>query len=201
MKNKSSFYSRYFTYIKPITKIPVVKDYGPSVFTFVMASILIVFAIKPTVETILVLQKKLSDEDQILQKVTQKVNDLSQGKKNYDNLDPTIKEKIIAAIPDNVNLKTVIQSLEQAAQRHEASISALQIEPVVIDVKKNPGAGTLTEASFVFNTEGSYQSLTALLQDLRGSSRLISIDSLSISKASEGNSLVMSLSGKAYYLK
>lgn len=201
MKSTSSLYSRYFTYIKPFTKLPIIKNYGPTVFTLITISILIIFAIKPTVETILVLQKKLADSGEILQKITQKANDLSLGKKNYDNLDQNIKEKIAATIPDTVNLKSVIQALEQTAKRHEASVSALQIQPITVDTKTDNKMGSLSEISFTFNTEGDYKNLIALLQDLQSSSRLIMIDNLSLSKASEGNSLIMSLSGKAYYLK
>lgn len=200
MKSESTIYSKYFTYIKPVTKLPIIKNYGPAIFTLLTISILAIFAIKPTIETILVLQKKSIDSDAVLQKVTQKVNNLSQGKKNYDNLDKNIKEKIAAAVPDTVSLKSVISTLEQTAKIHEASISALQIQPLIIESKDENQVGKLAEISFTFNTEGGYKNLIALLQDLKLNSRLISIDSLSLTKT-EGNSLIMSLSGKAYYLK
>lgn len=200
MRNKSNLYSRYFTYIKPFTKIPIIRTYGSTIFTLLAISILIFFAIKPTVETILVLQKKLANSDEVLQKITQKANDLSLGKKNYDNLDQNLKEKISATIPDTITLKSIVQTLEQTAKIHDASISALQIQPFVIDTKVDSRMRTLTEISFTFNTEGDYQNLIALLQDLKRSSRLISIDSLSLSKTNE-KTLIMSLSGKTYYLK
>ncbi len=201
MKSKSSLYSRYFTYIKPIGKIPIIKNYGSIIFTLLTISILILFALKPTIETILVLQKKLADQDEVLQKVTQKANNLSLGKKNYDNLDQSIKEKIYTAITDTVSLRSLVQSLEQTAKIHEASISALQIQPLTIDTKTDNKLGILSEISFTFNTEGNYRNLLAILQDLKGSSRLISVDSLSISKTEDSNILIMSLSGKSYYLK
>lgn len=201
MKSKSTIYSRYFTYIKPVTKLPIIKNYGPTIFTLVTISILIFFAIKPTVETIVVLQKKLADSDTLLQKVTEKANNLSLGKKNYDNLDQNIKKRISDAIPDAVSLKSVVQALEQSAKMHEASISALQFQPLVVNAKAENKVGVLDEISFTFNTEGSYQNLLALLQDLKTSGRLIAIDNLSLSKTNDGTSLIMSLSGKAYYLK
>lgn len=201
MKTKSTLYSRYFIYIKPFTKLPIIKNYGPTIFSLLTISILIFFAIKPTIETIVVLQKKLVDSEALLQKVTQKANDLSLGKKNYDNLDQGIKEKISAAVPDTVSLKSIAQTLEAAAQNHEASISALQFQSLVIDARVENKVGSPAEISFTFNIEGEYKNLLSLLQDLKTSSRLVSIESLSLSKANEGSSLVMSLSGKAYYLK
>lgn len=201
MKSESVLYSRYFTYIKPFAKLPIVKNYGPSIFSLLTMSILIFFAIKPTVETILVLQKKLADSNEVLQKITRKANDLSLGKSNYDNLDQTIKDTIYSNIPDTVSLKSVTGALEQAAKARAASVSALQIQPFAIDTKENSQVGVVTEISFIFNTEGDYNNLIALLQDLKTSNRLISIDNLSLSATSDSTVLVMSLSGKAYYLK
>lgn len=201
MTSRSTLYSRYFTYIKPFTKFPIFKNYGPAIFTLLTTTILLFFAIKPTVETILVLQKKLANSDEVLQKVTQKANNLSLARKNYDNLDADIKNKITEAIPDTVNLKSIIQNLEQAAKTYEASISALQIQPLVIDSKTDSQVGKLEQVSFTFNTEGNYQNLSTILQSIKTSSRLISIDSLSLSKTGDSNILIMSLSGKAYFLK
>lgn len=201
MKSESQFYSRYFTYIKPVAKLPIVKNYGPTIFTLFAITIFIFFAIKPTVETILVLQKKIDDSNQVLEKATQKVNSLSLGKKNYDSLDQDITQKISAAIPDTVSLRSLIQNLEQSAKAHEASISALQIQPLTINTKGDQKLGTLSEISFTFNIEGAYKNLISVLQDLAISSRLVTVESLSLSEVNEGQGLIMSLSGKAYYLK
>lgn len=208
MRNASLIYSRYFTYIKPFTKIPIVKNYGPTIFTLFMITIFIFFAIKSTVTTILVLQKKLADSNLVLEKVTQKVNNLSLGQKNYNSLSQNITQKISAAIPDTVSLQSLIQNLEQNAKAEEASVSALQIQPLTVTTKtdeqnstKHEELGKLSEISFTFNIEGNFANLIAVLQDLKTSSRLISVESLSLSKVSEGTGLIMSLSGKAYYIK
>ena len=201
MKPNSSVYSRYFTYIKPITRLPIVKTYGSTIFTLVVIIIFIFFAIKPTVETILVLQKKLTEISDVLNKINKKANDLSLGKQNYDNLDPIIKNKITQVIPDTVALKSITQILEQTAKSHDASVSALQIQPIVINTKLENSLGSLSEINFTFNIEGEYANLIALLQDLKSSSRLLSIDSLSLSKLTEGSDLIMSITGKGYYIK
>lgn len=201
MRPEVARYFRYFTYIKPVTKIPVIRTYGTTIFTFIITAIFILFAIKPTVETILVLQKKLENYNQTLEQVNKKANDLSQGKTNLKNLDKETQDKIRAAIPNSLEIRSVIQTLELAAQRHEASVSALQLQPLVIEGKDEDTIGTLDELTFTFNVEGAYQNLISLLQDLKRSARLISIDTLTLNKVSEGANLIMSISGKAYYLK
>lgn len=201
MKPRSQIYSRYFTYIKPVTRLPIVKAYGSTIFTLLVMVIFILYAIKPTVETILVLQKKLADSMVVLEKVNQKSNNLSEAKTNLENLDPRLKSKLQALIPDAVDLKSIIQNLEATARLHEASVSALQIKPLVLETKTDNKPGTLTEVTFTFNTEGKYEDLILILEDFKKSARLISIESLSLSKLTEGTGLVMSVSGKAYYIK
>lgn len=199
--NKSDKYFRYFTYVKPLIRLPIVRTYGTTIFSIFVMVIFIFFAIKPTVETILVLQKKLENASQVLEKLQKKAENLSLGKKNYDNLDPQVKRRIQTAIPDSIEIKSVIQTLEQAARIPNASISALQIQPLVLDNKPDNQIGTLSEISFTFNVEGSYQNLISVLQGLSINSRLISIDNVSINKISEGEGIVMSISGKAWYLR
>lgn len=200
MNNQSQYYSRYFTYIKPFLKNPIVKSYGTTIFTIVVMIIFIVYAIKPTVETILVLQKKLANSNEVLQKITQKTNNLSKAQQNYTNLNENTKIKIETAIPDSVTLRSIIQTLEQTAKKYEASTSALQIQPLTLETQTS-AKKNLSEIGFTFNVEGDYQKLILLLQDLKASDRLISIDNVSLSKPSEGKAILMSLSGKAFYLK
>ncbi len=200
MKPKSKIYSRYFTYIKPVAKIPVVKTYGSIIFSLFIITFFIFYAVKPTIETILVLQKKLEDSTTVLEKVNLKARNLSQAKQNYEGLEENFKSRFDTAIPDTVNLRSVIQTLEKSALEHQASISALQVQPLVIDSKNEDVLGTLTQIAFNFNVAGKYQDLIAMLQDLKSSGRLISIEGLTLSTSLESG-LVMSISGKAYYIK
>lgn len=201
MTNRQKIYSRYFTYVKPLIRLPIVRTYGTTVFTIIIITIFIFFAIKPTVETILILQKKLDNSTQVLESLQKKSRDLSAGRQNYDNLDSSVKNKIQAAIPDFVELRTVVQALEGSARIHNASISAIAFEPQVLEEKNEAIIGSLSEIKFTFNIEGTYTSISSVLQELIRSSRLISIDNLLIGKPTEGNGLIMSITGKAWYIK
>ena len=201
MRSESSRYSRYFTYIKPVTKMPIIKTYGSTIFTLIIMAIFIIFAIRPTIATILVLQKKLVDSKAVLEKLNQKANDLGLAKQNYNSLNETALFKISKAIPNTPELKSITQTLENTALKYNASISALQIQPQVFETKKEDTLGAISNISFIFNATGEYQNLISVLQDLKESSRLFSIDKLSLSRLSEGEGLIMSISGKAYFLK
>lgn len=199
--NASAKYFRYFTYIKPLRRFPIIKTYGSTIFTLVIITIFIFFAIKPTIETILILQKKLEDSNQIIEQLNKKTTDLTETKKNYDDLSPRIKSRVEEAIPDRVNFNTLIQTIESVIKTYDSSISALQIQPINLVPKLADKTGSISEIAFTLNIEGIYGNLVAILQELRLSSRVISIESVTLNKVSEGGGLIMSIGGKVYYLK
>lgn len=194
-------YSRYYTYIKPLVSSQVVKSYGVWTLSALTIIIFIIFAIKPTVETISALQQKLEISKQTLEKVNQKAQNLQQGRQNYEQLGPATITKINLAVPTQISLKSLIEPLEQAARVNQASISALQIEPVTISQKEQNQSLTLDKIKFTFNIEGSFTNLLKLLQQLQKSSRLISIDSIVLNKAPDSITILMSVTGHSYYLK
>lgn len=198
---ESNLYSRYFTYVKPLIRLPIVKTYGPAIFSLLTISVFVVFAIRPTLETILVLQKKLTDADKIIAQIKEKTDNLSKGRENYQLLSQDIKNKIRSSVPDNIDIKSLSQILEVSAKTNEASISALQIQPLILENKSNENKNQLGEIVFTFNIEGSYSTLTSVLRDLKLSNRLISIDKLNFNKVAEGKNIIMSVNGKAYFLK
>lgn len=194
-------YSRYYTYIKPVTKLPIIKSYGLHILTIITLTIFIVFAIKPTIETILVLQKKLQDQEEILAQVTKKSEDLTKASQNYQSLDPTIKQKIETALPTKSDLRILTNQLEQSALLAQASISALQVEPLTFTSQNSEAKKSLSEIIFTYNIEGTYENLLLALDSLQKSNRLISIESLNLNKVIDSPTILMSVKGKAYYLK
>lgn len=198
----SARYSKYFTFIQPFIRSRFIRTYTPFVLTLWIIIIFILFALKPTLETIVVLQKKQSDAQQILKNLDQKIADLNLAKQNYDNLGENIKSKIQQTIPDNITVKTIAASLEDSARRNDASISALQLQSFILEPKRENSQDNLAEIEFTFNIEGAYQNLLLTLQQLKSTSRLIKITSVSFhSTEGESRNLVMSISGKAYFMK
>jgi len=198
MTTRSSKYFRYYTYIEPVVKNPLIKTYGYAIFTIVMTIIFIFFAIKPTLETIVVLQKKAAVQKETLDKLNQKIETLGVAQKNYNSIDSALKSKIANFVPAKPEIADLINTLEGSVQNTTASISALQFQPVVLDNK--PSTNKLEALSFTFNVEGSYESIKQVLQNLYSGARLLTIESLSFNKVASG-SLLMTISGKAYYLK
>lgn len=197
----TSTYSRYFKYIKPVSNSPIVKTYGSIIFTLITVIIFIFFAIKPTIETIVVLQKKIDNAKTTLAAINKKANDLSKAKDNYQKIDQFLIGKIQTAIPNNVGLNSLVTTLEQTAIKHEATISAIQIEPLTVAPMNQNTIGTLAEINFTFNSEGSYDNILAMLSDFKNSGRVLSVNRVSITSSGATSDLIMSITGKSYYLK
>lgn len=194
--------SRYYTYIRPITKSKFVKTYSSLIFTLITVSIFSYYAIRPTVTTILSLQKSIAEQNQVLNTLKQKVNNLVAGKGNYDNIPHSVKAKLADLVPDNPALPGLINSLTYAAQISEATISGLQFQPVVLENQSTTLSKTpsLNQVDFSLNVQGSFTNLMKLLAAVKRTDRLVTITSINFAKPLDGN-LLMSITGKAYYLK
>lgn len=198
---ETSTYSRYFKYIKPVSSSPIIKTYGSIIFTLITVMVFIFFAIKPTIETIVVLQKKIDNAKTTLAAINKKANDLSQAKDNYQKIDQTLIGKIQTAIPNNVSLNSLVTTLEQTAIKHDATISAVQIEPLTVAPMDQNIIGTLAEINFTFNSEGTYDDILAMLTEFKNSDRVLSVNRVSITSSGTTSDLIMSITGKSYYLK
>ena len=117
-------------------------------------------------------------------------------------MDSVIKTKIVNLVPDNPDLATLINSITNAADAAEATVSGLQFQTVTLENKKTQITknAPLNEIDFSLNTQGSFQSLMHLLTTLKKSDRLIKITSVNLTQPPD-SSLIMSLNGKAYYIK
>lgn len=195
-------YSRYYTYIKPLLRNPQIRTYTTVIFNIIAITIFSVFAIRPTIKTIFSLQKDIKDQQQILDQLNTKAVNLTNGKKNLANINPDTIKKLNSLIPEKNNMSGLINSLSSLGLQYTASITGLQFQPTELvgePTIPNPKA-TLQEIDFTVNTSSEYQNLTQLLNALGKTPRSMTIDNVSFSQ-SAGGPLIMSINGKAYFLK
>lgn len=200
MANTEKKYSQYYIYIQQVIKNKYVKSFAPYIFSVLSIIIFTIFAIRPTVITIIDLQKSIQDNQKVLDLLEQKSIDLTNGKKNLDSIDPNIKDKINTRLPLYPAVTNLISNLQISAT-NTASISGIQVQPITIynTVVNTKSALSLDEIIFSFNNQGSYNQLITILDNVTKSSRLINLTSAIFSKTTDGISL--SISGKGYYLK
>lgn len=194
--------SRYYTYIRPALRSKFARTYSPLIFSLITIAIFSYYAIRPTVTTILSLQKSIDEQTSILDRLQEKVKSLSTGKQNYENIDSDVRNKLVNLIPNNPELAQIINSVNYLAKQSDASVSGLQFQTVKLENKKNllNKDAPLTQIDFTLIAQGDYPNLMRFLSEMKKIDRLINIVSINFSQPPD-SSLIMSVTAKAYYLK
>jgi len=195
-------YSRYYTFIRPITKNKYVKTYSSLSFSLIAIMIFGIFAIKPTVETILVLQTNIQQQQQIDNSLLQKEQDLSNATKNLNKIDPAVRQDIDNLLPSKTDITTLASNIGVIVQSHDATVSGLQFQSTDLNGQppKISATPVIKEISFTLNIAGDYSKLLEALDSLIRAPRLISVDSVNINETAE-NTLVMSISARSFFLQ
>lgn len=195
-------YSRYYTYIRPVLRNPKIQTYSGFVFSIVTITIFTIFAIRPTLRTIVGLQKSINEQKTVLENLKVKAQNISQGKTNYDNLPSSVKLKLDSLIPQKLELSNLTNNLSDIASLKQASISSMQFQ--AISVKPSPGGPikkpTLRELGFSFILQGRYPDLIEVLNNLLNSDRLLTLDSVNIAKLETGG-VSMNVTAKTYIME
>jgi Tfp pilus assembly protein PilO len=197
-----SKYSRYYTYVKPIARNKFVRSYATTIFNLIAISIFALYAIRPTVITILALQKSVDEQKNILTSVVEKRESLAKGRANYESLDPSVKTKLTNLIPNQPDLPVISAVLGSLITRYEATVAGIQFQPVTLEpLNTNPNkTAAIQEAELSFSIQGTYNQLGGILESLKKIERLISIKSISMNRL-DGGMILMVVNAKAYYLK
>jgi Tfp pilus assembly protein PilO len=195
-------YSRYYTYVRPILKNKVIRTYSSLIFSLIAVIIFTLYALKPTVQTIISLNKSIAEQTSTAAKIKNKINNLTQGRSNYENLSPNLKEKLTELVPNNPSLPSLINQLNISATLSDASVSGIQFESIVLESSTKPlnKKPEIKEINFTMTAEGDYAKLIAFLEELNKMNRLVTISSVTFNKPQD-SALFLSINAKAYYLK
>lgn len=193
--------AKYREYLKllPEQHKENVKLFINLVLTFSALMFFGLFAINPTLSTIVELKKQLADNTFVQEQLSKKISNLStlQQKHNLINADLPI---IQAAIPEEASAPTLTGQLQALAEENAISITSLRISEVQLTSEKQTSpAGS----SYIFflEGEGTYDNMLHFSESLANLSRIVTIESMSISKDSQKGKLMLSLRGKTYFKK
>lgn len=193
--------SRYREYLKllPALKSDHAKAITMLIFTLAALSFLGVFAINPTLVTIIDLQKQLEESQDIHQKLTTKMNNLSNLQQQYNLLAGDLPV-VYDAIPQQAAVPLLVGQVEGLAKKHSLTVNSLQVSSVPLT------AGNVSDQSalsFVFSleAEGTYENMESFLTSLTTFSRIITLETVSITKDPKRDALVLEIKGRQYFKK
>jgi len=158
------------------------------------------FAIKPTVSTILKLQKEVSDNQFVLGQMEIKIKNLTELRKQYFNLqgDLSTVTNAITTQPDASVLFAQIQSIAQASNITIKKLQNFEVEVLRSDktISKN-----YYSYSFAIAGSGSFENISKFARTLTNMERVVNIDTFSINNITDQNSesLDFNIQGTAFF--
>lgn len=180
-------YRRYYQTIEPVLVKPKNKLYSTVIFFLLVISLFAWYAIRPTVQTILYLQREIADKSKVNAQMDTKINALIEAQTTYEAIAekiPTIAE----ALPDDPSVIKLLDQIKTIGLETNASVSAIQVgsspltqivtdetQKKAVNPKKIPFELPIT---LTFN--GTFPNILSFMQTLGSMRRLFRFESLSI---------------------
>lgn len=186
--NQFSRFRKYYTSIEPIWEKPKNRIYTAIIFSFLAISLFAWYAIRPTVQTILFLQKDIADKTIVNQKMEQKIAQLIEARANLDEIQPRLY-LIREAIPENPDALDLSLQLRNLINTSDATVSSLTLGgiPLVSSDVKTKAENNISSTEFQIDTllMGGYPGLESILEQMNMMRRMITVPSMNFSLTSE----------------
>ena len=190
----------YLQYIKlfPVTQTEQVKNYTTLLLTLVAIIVFSLFAISPTINTIVELRKTLADSQFADNALEEKLAALESLQNQYDSLDDRI-ERVSATIPTSPEVPLLLAKVQTLAR--DAGLSIVKLETLQVELTKSGAVGSEPD-SFVFSitVSGSYDQVRQFLDSLPRLDRLVSVDAITLNRSlSTSGQVTGTIRARAYF--
>lgn len=189
-------YRRYYAFIEPVAADPLVRGYFSLVASLLLIAFLAIFALSPTINTILGLRKKISDQTRIIAALDTKTADLVAAQQNYSALEEVIP-LMAEALPEKPQPQGVIAGVLATATAAGATVTSLQFQdlPLTIDLAaaSKDKKASLSTADFSLAVAGSPSQIRTFLGGLENLLRYIRVETVSFTQSAAD------VTGAGYY--
>lgn len=193
--------NKYREYLKllPEKKRKNTKVITMLIFTFFALSFLGLFAINPTITTIIELQKQLEESEFVYEQLTTKMNNLTNLQQQYSTLTDDLPF-VYEAIPQTASVTTLVGQISAIADRETVQITTIRISPVILSDTKSPqGIKTHSSFTFILEAEGDYDNLMNFAKALTYFNRIVTIESIALTKDATTGQLILTMEGRQYF--
>jgi Tfp pilus assembly protein PilO len=190
-------------YLERLKSLPALREkrtqaYINLAFTLAALSFFGLFAINPTVSTIINLRKQIEDSRHVDQQLAKKISDLTILQQKYNELQPDLP-LILTSLPEKPQSTYLLGQIQSIVTKHTVQISSLASNEVQLSKREEAAEGELT-FDFTLGITGSYENLSNFLATLSNFDRIVSLQSVTISRDTENaQNRNMTITGTAYY--
>lgn len=196
-----NLYNNNYLKLLPSFKEERTQAFITIALTLFAVSLFGIFAINPTLSTIINLKKQLTDNLFVEKKLDEKISNLSILQLKYAVFEKDLPY-VMSALPQKPNIPYFLGQIQTIAQKSNLDIAKIQSSQVELT---KPQESLENYSSFAFSLEGQAQNLKDIsdfLSNLYNFDRIISIDTISINnKTEKTNLLKFTLRGKTYFKK
>lgn len=200
-------YRRYYERFGLVAAQPKTRAYSAVVFSFLTASLFGLYAILPTMRTIIFLNREIVDKTKVNREMEDKITSLIESQAALEAAGDTLT-LVSEAIPETAKPVELTLTLRNLTRVAGASTSAIQVSSVPLLVEATVSAQTAAQAAgfpVTITTSGSFASLKSFIDRLLSLKRIVTIDSIRFTQATgvagtpAGSSLQLVLQLKAFY--
>ena len=221
-KTEVQRYKKYYQDLEPKLSKPSNKAYTTIVFSFLVVSLFGWYAIRPTIQTIIYLQREIKDKTELSKKMEDKISALIEAQAYFQEVEPLLPV-IDQALPTKPDAIPLVIQLRNLASRSGTLLKTTQLPTVpLLGQKMKPTTKTTDSKAvttavkvptydFSIAVQGTYPNVRTFLEGLTQMRRIVTIESVSIvpnklesestsSAIPGGRLLQLALRLKTYYL-
>lgn len=168
------------------------KTYTTAIFSFLAVSLFGLYAVLPTMRTILFLRREIRDKTSVNKQMEDKIAALIESQAAFEATSGRLP-LLFHAIPQTPQPVELFRSLRNLAEASNASMSSVSVSSVPLRTEKH------TSFPITLVVTGSYSSLKSFLDGALTIRRIISLNAIRFSPATGGVPLQLVLQLEAYY--
>lgn len=179
-------YKRYYQSIGEVAVKPQTRAYTTAIFSFLAISLFGWYAIRPTLQTILFLQKEIDDNKLVNMQMEEKIGKLIEAHATYQSVQSDLPY-LTQALPPAPEVLTAIGQIRNIAAIRGASISAITSSgaPLLSKEQNAPNKTTALKVNRKVQSVplsiiviGTFDSLRGIIEDILSLRRIVTIETL-----------------------
>lgn len=185
-KTELERYRRYYQSLEPLLNKKKSQNYTAVIFSFLVISLFGLYAIRPTIGTILTLKREIQDKIEINKKMEEKISALIEAQAVYSQIENNLPF-IDQALPSDPEAIPLIVQLQNLATLHGVSIATVQLPPVPLLGKESTTSAKIQaigakQESFTFTISivGPYSGILEFITGLLEMRRVVTLGTVSV---------------------
>lgn len=190
--------STYKEYMKLLPSLGKSNTHAITTLIFTLVALIVfgLFAISPTITTIVNLRKQLDDSQAIDQSLQTKITALQNLQTQYTQINKDLPI-LYAALPQEPQASLLVAQIETLV--HQTQLTVVQFHITQVQIAPVPSSKSPATFMFTLQVSGGYNDMIKFSSTLSQFNRLVTLQSISITKDSRNNSLMLNIQGRGYY--